>query len=53
MNMQRILLLALAGVIAYFLFTDPNSSADIVKEALGSLGDGASAIVTFLRNLFA
>jgi hypothetical protein len=47
---KTITILAVAFV-AFYLLTEPESSAGAVKGALDGLQDGAEALVTFFSNL--
>lgn len=47
---KAVTILAVAFV-AFYLLTEPESSADAVRGALGGLHDGAEALVTFFRSL--
>lgn len=52
-NTKKILIVAIVAFVLFFLITRPNQSADVVHNILGWLRNGAEAIVTFVRGLFA
>jgi preprotein translocase subunit YajC len=39
--------------VLFFVISQPQQSADLVKNILGMLQSGAESLVTFLRSLFA
>jgi hypothetical protein len=47
---KTVTILAVAFV-AFYLLTEPESSADAVKGAVDGLAQGADALVTFFSNL--
>lgn len=49
---KQITLLAIAFVI-FFLIQQPTASADLVKNALGGVGDAANKLAEFVRSLVA
>ncbi|WP_197285051.1 hypothetical protein [Sciscionella sediminilitoris] len=53
MNVKKIAIIAAIALVAFFLITQPTSSANVVKNILGGLGDGAEAVVSFAKNLVA
>ena len=52
-NTKKILVVAVVALVLFFLITRPTQSADVVHNLLGWLRNGAEAIVTFVRSLFA
>ena len=52
-NTKKILIVAVVALVLFFLITRPNQSANVVHSVLGWLRNGAEAIVTFVRSLFA
>jgi hypothetical protein len=42
-----------AALILFYVITQPTQAAEAVQGLLGWLRDGAEAIITFMRNLFA
>lgn len=53
MNAKKIGILAVAGIILFYVITQPTQAGQTVQEIFGWLEDGAEAIITFLRNVFA
>jgi hypothetical protein len=52
-NTKKVLIVAVVAFVLFFLITKPTQSADVVHNVLGWLRNGAEAIVTFVRSLFA
>jgi hypothetical protein len=52
-NAKKIVLLAVVALLLFYLITQPQQSADAVQAVLGALRDGAEAIITFVKSLFA
>jgi hypothetical protein len=52
-NAKKIILLAVVALLLFYLVTQPQQSADAVQSLLGALRDGAEAIITFVKSLFA
>ena len=50
--MKKVLIYAAAALVLFVLIAQPENSASWVKQILGSLGYGAQALVTFVRDLF-
>jgi cell shape-determining protein MreC len=50
---KKILVIGVVALVLFFLISRPTQSADAVHTALGWLRNGAEAIVTFVRSLFA
>ncbi len=53
MDIKKIVILAGAGIILFYVITQPSQAGQAVQEILGWLRDGAEAIITFLRSVFA
>lgn len=53
MDVKKILILAGVAIVLFYVITQPNSAANAVQGIFGWLRDGAEAIITFLRSLFA
>lgn len=51
-NVKKVLIVGVVALVLFFLISQPHESADAVQQAFGWLGDGADAIVTFVRSLF-
>ncbi|GAB2749650.1 MULTISPECIES: hypothetical protein [Amycolatopsis] len=52
-QIKKILLVGVVALVLFLLITQPTQSAEAVQTALGWLRDGAEAIVTFVKSLFA
>jgi len=50
---KKLLGVVVIVLLAYFVITDPTGSSGVVRDILGMLEDGAEAVITFLRSLFA
>jgi hypothetical protein len=50
---KNILVIGVVALVLFLLITQPTESAEAVQTALGWLRDGAEAIVTFVKSLFA
>ncbi|TCO56547.1 hypothetical protein [Actinocrispum wychmicini] len=53
MNVKKIVLLAVVALLVFYLVTQPQQSANAVHSVLGWLKDGADAVITFVKSLFA
>lgn len=53
MNVKKIITLAVVALLLFYLITQPQQSASAVHGVLGWLRDGADAIITFVKSLFA
>jgi len=49
-SVKKILTWAVVAFIAFYLFTQPNDSANVVTSALGMLQQAADAVVTFFQS---
>ncbi|HEX3780165.1 MAG TPA: hypothetical protein VHX38_10890 [Pseudonocardiaceae bacterium] len=52
-NLKKLIVLLVVAFLLFFLITQPQGSANVVDSILNWLKDGATAIVTFVRSLFA
>ncbi|MBN6041489.1 hypothetical protein [Amycolatopsis sp. 195334CR] len=52
-QIKKILLVGVVALVLFLLITQPTQSAEAVQTALGWLRDGAEALVTFVKSLFA
>ena len=50
---KNVLVIGVVALVLFLLITQPTQSAEAVQTALGWLRDGAEAIVTFVKSLFA
>lgn len=53
MDVKKIAVLVGVALVLFFLISSPTQSANVVKEILGSLGDAAESVISFIRSLFA
>ncbi len=53
MNAKKLITLVAVVFVLFFLITQPNESADVVRNVLNWLKNGAESIITFVKNLFA
>jgi hypothetical protein len=52
-NAKKLISLAVVALLLFYLITQPTQSANAVHTVLGWLRDGAEAIITFVKSLFA
>jgi hypothetical protein len=52
-TLKKLVVLVVVAFLLFFLITQPAGSANVVDTILTWLKDGATAIVTFVRSLFA
>jgi hypothetical protein len=50
---KKAMILAGVALVLFYVITQPTQAANAVQGLLGWLKDGAEAIITFMRNLFA
>jgi hypothetical protein len=50
-NVKRIVTWAVVAFVVFYLFTDPDGSADVVTGALGLLQQAADSVVRFFQSL--
>ena len=50
-SLKKVLTWAFVAFIAFYLFTQPNDSANVVTGALGLLQQAANSVVTFFQSL--
>lgn len=50
-NVKKVLTWAIVAFVAFYLFTQPSESANVVTGALGLLQQAADAVVTFFQSL--
>lgn len=53
MNAKKAMILVGVALVLFYVITQPSQAAEAVQGILGWLRDGAEAIITFVRNLFA
>lgn len=52
-NAKKVIIAVVVVLLLFYVVTQPEQSADGVQTVLGWLRDGAEAIITFVKNLFA
>lgn len=52
MKVKRVLILAGAALLTFFLVTQPEGAASIVNTILGGIREAFEAIITFVRGVF-
>jgi hypothetical protein len=52
-NLKKLIVLLVVAFLLFFLITQPTGSANVVTTILDWLKEGATAIVTFVKSLFA
>jgi hypothetical protein len=52
-NAKKAMILVGVALVLFYVITQPAQAAEAVQGILGWLEDGAEAIITFMRNLFA
>ncbi|MGH3759924.1 hypothetical protein [Actinophytocola sp.] len=53
MDAKKAMILVGVALVLFYVITQPSQAANAVQGLLGWLKDGAEAIITFMRNLFA
>ena len=53
MDAKKAIILVVVALVLFYVITQPTAAAQAVQGLLGWLKDGAEAIITFMRNLFA
>ncbi|MBB4910192.1 MULTISPECIES: hypothetical protein [Actinophytocola] len=53
MNAKKAMMLVGVALILFYVITQPSQAAEAVQGILGWLRDGAEAIITFVKNVFA
>jgi hypothetical protein len=52
-NLKKIIIVLVVAFVLFFLISQPTESANVVTNVLGWLKQGAEAIITFVKSLFA
>lgn len=52
-NVKKVLIVVVVVLALFYVITNPDGAAGGVQTVLGWLRDGAEAIITFVKNLFA
>lgn len=53
MNLKKILIWAAVALVLFFLISAPQEASNLVSNILNLLKGAATALVTFVRSLFA
>jgi hypothetical protein len=53
MKAKKVVMIVVVALIAFYVITQPGAAAEAVQGILGWLRDGAEAIITFVKNVFA
>ncbi|MGQ0840152.1 hypothetical protein [Actinokineospora sp.] len=53
MNAKKAVILVGVALVLFYVITQPTQAGDAVQSLFGWLREGAEAIITFLKNLFA
>lgn len=53
MNVKKLVIILVVALALFYLISDPNGSAGAVHNVLGWLENGAHALITFVKSLFA
>ena len=52
MKLKKVLIITGAALVVFFLITQPQQSADLVRDILSILQESAEAVITFVRSVF-
>jgi hypothetical protein len=52
-DVKKLATLVVAGIVLFYVITQPNQAGNAVQDILGWLRDGAEAIITFMKSIFA
>jgi hypothetical protein len=52
-DVKKIVTFAVVALLLFYLITQPTQSAEAVQAVLGWLKDGADAVITFVKSVFA
>ncbi|PPK61601.1 hypothetical protein V5P93_005305 [Actinokineospora auranticolor] len=53
MNAKKVVTLVAVALVLFYVISQPNQAAQAVQDLLSWLREGAEAIITFLKNIFA
>lgn len=51
-NAKKYVTWAIIALVVFYIATQPNQAADVVRSGVGLLRDGADSILTFMSSLF-
>lgn len=52
MNLRRVLILLAVAVVLFFVISQPEGAADVVRSIINLIEQALSSIATFFRSLF-
>jgi hypothetical protein len=52
-DVKKTLVIVGAAIVLFYVITQPTQAGQAVQEILGWLRDGAEAIITFMKSVFA
>jgi hypothetical protein len=52
-DVKKFAIIAVAGIVLFYVVTQPTAAGQAVQDILGWLRDGAEAIITFMKSIFA
>lgn len=52
MDVKKVLTIAGAALVVFYLVTQPEGAANLVRSILSTLQDAAEAVITFVRSVF-
>ena len=53
MDVKKVATIVVAAIVLFYVITQPTAAGQAVQDILGWLRDGAEAIITFMRSIFA
>ena len=53
MDVKKLVTLVVAALVLFYVITQPTQAGHAVQDILSWLRDGAEAIITFMKNIFA
>ncbi len=52
MSMKKVVVWGGVALVVFFIITQPSQAASLVTETLGSIKEGATGLITFVKELF-
>lgn len=53
MDVKKLATIVVAAIVLFYVITQPTQAGQAVQDILGWLRDGAEAIITFMKSVFA
>jgi hypothetical protein len=53
MDVKKVATIVIAAIVLFYVITQPNAAGAAVQDILRWLRDGAEAIITFMKSIFA